>query len=214
MKAEKKGIIFDMDGTLWDSSDAVAMCWSEVTAKRLGPEHALSSEDIKGVMGKTMDVIARLLFPSLDEEGQMRLLDECCEEENRYLEKNGAILYPGLIETLVKLRDKYNLYIVSNCQSGYIEAFLNHYGIGFLFKDIECYGNNLLSKGQNIKLLADRNGLTKAVYVGDIQGDYNSACEAGVGFIHAKYGFGNIDADVPEINSITELPEAADKYFK
>ena len=29
----KKGIIFDMDGTLWDSSKGVADCWTEVVKK-------------------------------------------------------------------------------------------------------------------------------------------------------------------------------------
>ena len=96
-------------------------------------------------------------------------------------------LYPKLEETLSALKEKYPLYIVSNCQSGYIEAFLDHYGFGKYFEDIECYGNNLKQKGDNIRLLADRNGLTEAVYVGDIQGDYDASCHAGVGFIHAKH---------------------------
>ena len=112
-----------------------------------------------------------------------------------------------------ELKEKYPLYIVSNCQSGYIEAFLDHYGFGKYFEDIECYGNNLKQKGDNIRLLADRNGLTEAVYVGDIQGDYDASCHAGVGFIHAAYGFGTIAADVPEIHTFEELTEAADQYF-
>ena len=112
-----------------------------------------------------------------------------------------------------ELKEKYPLYIVSNCQSGYIEAFLDHYGFGKYFEDIECYGNNLRQKGDNIRLLADRNGLTEAVYVGDIQGDYDASCHAGVGFIHAAYGFGTIAADVPEIHTFEELTEAADQYF-
>ena len=112
-----------------------------------------------------------------------------------------------------ELKEKYPLYIVSNCQSGYIEAFLDHYGFGKYFEDIECYGNNLRQKGDNIRLLADRNGLTEAVYVGDIQGDYDASCHAGVGFIHAAYGFGTIAADVPEIHTFEELTETADQYF-
>ena len=114
---------------------------------------------------------------------------------------------------VTELKEKYPLYIVSNCQSGYIEAFLDHYGFRKYFEDIECYGNNLKQKGDNIRLLADRNGLTEAVYVGDIQGDYDASCHAGVGFIHAAYGFGTIAADVPEIHTFEELTETADQYF-
>ena len=43
------------------------------------------------------------------------------------------------------------LYIVSNYQSGYIEAFLEHYSIEKYFKDYECSGNTGLSKEKNIK---------------------------------------------------------------
>ena len=101
----------------------------------------------------------------------------------------------------------YNLYIVSNCQSGYIEAFLDYYGYGKYIDDIECYGNNNLKKGDNIKLVVGRNKLDKAVYVGDIQGDYDSSVEAGIKFIHAAYGFGTINAPVPKIEAFSELPQ-------
>ena len=164
-------------------------------------------------MGKTMDVIADIFFPELEKEVRMKLLDRCCSMENDYLREHGGVLYPKLEETLSALKEKYPLYIVSNCQSGYIEAFLDHYGFGKYFQDIECYGNNLKQKGDNIRLLADRNGLTEAVYVGDIQGDYDASCHAGVGFILAAYGFGTIAADVPEIHTFEELTETADQYF-
>ncbi len=40
-----------------------------------------------------------------------------------------------------------------------------------------------------------------AVYVGDIQGDYDASMDAGVKFIHAAYGFGTIEDKVPEIHT-------------
>ena len=205
---EKKGIIFDMDGTLWNSAESVAKCWDAVVAKE-GRSRHITTEDIMSVMGKTMDVIAEIIFPDVSEAERMRLLDKCGNEENAYLREHGAVLYPDLEKTLVSLRKHYHLYIVSNCQKGYIEAFLDHYNFWHLFDDIECYGNNELKKGANIRLLAARNSLTKAVYVGDIQGDYEAASQAGVKFIHAAYGFGRIDADVPRIMQLSELTEVA-----
>ena len=117
------------------------------------------------------------------------------------------MLYPELEATLAKLKKDYPLYIVSNCQSGYIEAFLDHYGFGHYFEDIECFGNNGLQKGENIRRLAERNKLTDAVYVGDIQGDYDATMEAGFMFIHAAYGFGKINAETPVIREFRELPD-------
>ena len=210
----KKGIIFDMDGTLWDSAVSVATSWNIAIAQSGLSEKKLTEADLKRVMGKTMDVIAEVLFPELQEDKRKELLELCCHTENEYLAEHGGILYPKLEGTLEILKEKYPLYIVSNCQSGYIEAFLKFYGFGKYFEDIECYGNNLKQKSENIRLLADRNGLTEAVYVGDIQGDYDASAAAGVGFIHAAYGFGTIKEEVLKINSFSELPMVAEKYFQ
>lgn len=209
----KKGIIFDMDGTLWDSAENVAVSWN-IAIKESGlVERTLTTADIQGVMGKTMDKIADALFPELSKEDRMTLLEACCKLENEYLREHGGELYPNLEETWSALSKEYGLYIVSNCQAGYIEAFLDHYDFWKYFKDIECYGNNFKQKGENIRLLADRNGLEEAVYVGDIQGDYDASKMAKVGFIHAAYGFGTINEEVPAIMSMSELPEAAQAYF-
>ena len=122
-------------------------------------------------------------------------------------------MYPKIRQTMEVLKKKYHLYIVSNCQAGYIEAFLDHYKFHDLIEDIECYGNNDKSKGENIALLYQRNQLEDAVYVGDIQGDYDSSRQAGIKFIHAAYGFGTVSEDVPKVHSFEELIEAADKVL-
>ena len=164
-----------------------------------------------GVMGLTMDKLADIIFSEYPKEERMYLLEQCGNNENSYLRRHGGELYPDLEKTLIRLKEKYPLYIVSNCQSGYIEAFLEHYGFGKYFEDIECYGNNLKVKGDNIALIMERNGLDKAWYVGDIQGDHDSAVQAGAGFIHAKYGFGTIKETVPELERFSDLPELMER---
>lgn len=207
----KKGLIFDMDGTLWDSSENVAASWTE-KIRELGIDMPdITKEDVMGVMGLTMDRIADIIFSGFSKEKRMELLDACCLHENDYLRENGGELYPDLERTLVKLSENYGLYIVSNCQKGYIEAFLEHYGFDRYFDDIECYGNNLKEKGDNIALLAKRNGLDKAWYVGDIQGDYDATMKAGLDFIHSAYGFGTIRQTVPELERFSDLPELMEK---
>ena len=92
---------------------------------------------------------------------------------------------------------------------------MDFYHFHDLVEDIECYGNNDLPKAENIKLICQRNGVASedAVYVGDIQGDYDSSMAAGVKFIHAAYGFGTIDAEVPKIHTFSELSEVVKKVF-
>ncbi len=211
---EKKiGIIFDMDGTLWDSAEGVVAAWNEMIAKHYEPDKTITVEAMQSVMGMTMDKLAAVLFPDLEEKRRMELLQICGEYENTYLRRNGGVLYPDLEATLKNLQEKYHLFIVSNCQSGYIEAFLAYYGFEKYFDDIECYGNNKLQKGDNIRNIVNRNHVTHGVYVGDIQGDYEASRSAGVKFIHAAYGFGTVDADVPRIQSLSELPDVISNMF-
>ena len=82
---------------------------------------------------------------------------------------------------------------------------MDHYGFWHYFKDIECYGNNDLPKNENISKIVERNGLEKAVYVGDIQGDYDATMAAGLPFIHAAYGFGTIAQETAKVYSFAEL---------
>lgn len=205
----KKGIIFDMDGTLWDSAENVAKSWCIALQECGYGQHTVTREDMYRVMGKTMDEIARELFPFVQGEERDKLLQSCCVIENDYLKKWGGELYPQLRSTMEMLKEEYHLYIVSNCQAGYIEAFLEYYQFYDLFEDIECFGNNGFVKGKNIRQIVQRNHLDKAVYVGDIQGDYEATKEAGVPFIHAAYGFGTIDTPVPKICSLQELVKVA-----
>ena len=209
---DKKGVIFDMDGTVWDSSANVAKAWTLKVREAGYSDKTVTADDIKSVMGKPMDVIADTLFTYTEKGPERDALRSSCENyENEYLRQNGGILYDGVLETWKKLKDMgYHIYIVSNCQEGYIESFLGYYQILYghpedLVEDIECYGNNFLQKDENIKLLAERNGLTAACYVGDIQSDYDATTKAGLPFIHAKYGFGEINTEVPFIMSFDEL---------
>ena len=204
----KKGIIFDMDGTLWDSSKQVCEAW-DVAVEKCGYSRApITIEEMQGVMGKTMDLIAEILFPFVQGKEQDKLLEACCKEENDYLREHGGVLYPDIRKTMEALKSAgYHLYIVSNCQAGYIEAFLDYYQMWDLVEDIECYGNNYKQKGDNIALLSERNSLEDAVYVGDIQGDYDASMKAGVKFIHAAYGFGTINTVVPKIMAFSDLIE-------
>ncbi|MDD6038159.1 MAG: HAD family hydrolase [bacterium] len=212
----KTGIVFDMDGTLWDSAKEVAASWNKVVVSKGLP--ALTAEDLERVMGLPMNLLARKLFPQLLAQESFDLMEECVVEENEYLRQHGATLYPGLLITLKQLKEVYPLYIVSNCQSGYIEAFLEHYGLEDVFEDIQCYGYNQKPKGDNIRILAQRNGLDRTVYVGDIQGDYEATMQAGGIFVHAAYGFGTLSDDirkkVPAIHAFCELPAVLDELLQ
>ena len=210
----KRGIIFDLDGTLWDSSDEVAYSWSEAIRERPDVDKEITKEQIQSVMGKTMTDIADILFAEYDKDFRTELLNYCMKKELDDIRAQGGKNFDGVPETFKLLKDEgYHLFIVSNCQVGYIESFLDYYRLWDYIDDIESYGGTGKGKAYNIALVVSRNHIDKPVYVGDIQGDYDSATKAGVPFIHARTGYGRINADVPYITSIRELPEAVRKVI-
>lgn len=202
MKAD--GIIFDVDGTLWDSSKGVAESWNEVLAKE-NIDVRVTQADIKGIMGLTMDVIADRFFGKYPEDQRMEIMERCAAHENDYLAKHGGEIYDKAEETFAYLKEHSRLFIVSNCQKGYIECFLAHYHLEAYISDHICWGDDLLNKGDNIKLIMERSSIKNAVYVGDTQGDCDSAYYAGAKFIHAAYGFGTADRYDARIESLSAL---------
>lgn len=200
-------IIFDVDGTIWDSTESVAASWNKAIRESSDLDLTLEPVSLSRVFGKTMTEIADALFPALETDKRMKLLDICFDEENRYLEDHPGILYPGVTETIKSLALKYPLYIVSNCQCGYIEVMLRTTGLEPYIKDHLCFGETQVSKGETILMLMEKNGLKSPVYVGDTQGDADSCKTAGIPFIFAEYGFGNVPDAGTRIRTFSELAE-------
>lgn len=198
-------IIFDLDGTLWDPIDTVLSAWNSVIRNNNQIISELTRKDFEGTMGLQMNEISRKLFPALSYTKRQQLVNVCCELEQSFIEKHGGVLYPNVEDVLNELSQKYKLYIVSNCQDGYIESFYKYHKLEKYFCDFENHGRTAMSKGENIKLVIDRNHLLNPVYVGDTEGDLNAARFAEIPFIFAKYGFGQVSHYDNKIESFDEL---------
>ncbi len=205
-------IIFDLDGTLWDSTGCICDIWNRVIERHNELSFKVTKEQAEQCMGKTMEEVGEFLFPELPIEARTAIIDEMGDEEVVYLMEHGAILYNGLEDVLKVLSQDHKLYVVSNCQDGYVQAFLHAHKLGNYFSDIEMSGRTGLAKGHNIKMLLERNNISSAVYVGDTAGDEKATRFAGIPFIYAKYGFGEAIAPDAVIEDISELPECIKKF--
>lgn len=206
-----KNLIFDIDGTLWNTTGVVAGAWNKAIAKMAVPELAsltVTADMLKKEFGKPMDVIADDLFGDIDAGVKAELLSLCCEYEQAALsECDEDLTYEGMNDTLHKLSEDHNLFIVSNCQDGYIELVIRKTGLTGLIKDFECFGRTELQKDENITLVMERNGLepSDTVYIGDTMGDFTATHKAGIKFVFASYGFGDVAEPDYVISSMGEL---------
>ena len=207
-------MIFDVDGTLWDSTEIVAKAWTKVLAEKTDLHMVITSARLHQLFGQTLPDIARQLFPGETTERQLELIDLCCEEEHRMLLKTPAPTYPGLKDTLKVLSKTYPLYIVSNCEAGYIETFLKTTGLGSYFQGHLCPGDTGNAKAANIRQIVQDYNLKEPVYVGDTAGDYRACQEAGVPFVFASYGFGQVDTPDYTIEKLKDLIDLTVKSFQ
>lgn len=197
-------IIFDVDGTLWDSTDIAAASYNKVLEKE-GLSVHVTGDMLKQLFGKPMDEIFATLLPGVPHEDLVRLADDSMEQENIDLETASDLGYPRLAETFQELSKKYRLFIVSNCQCGYIELAMKGTGIEPYITGHLCFGETGTSKGQTILRLMREHDLHAPIYVGDIQGDANACKEAGIPIIHAAYGFGTIEEPYARIQTPYDL---------
>ena len=150
--------------------------------------------------------IAAGLFSDVEIERRNKLMRLCEEKEEQYLIEDPCnIVYEGVIDTVRVVSKHFKIYVVSNCQKGYIELMLQKTGMEDCITDFECYGNTGNGKAANMKLLIERNNIQMPVYVGDTAGDAQACTEAGVPFIFASYGFGNVDKYAAKIDSFPDL---------
>lgn len=200
-----KAVLFDLDGTLWDAAETIAPAWNEYCKSR-GIERRFTPDECRSFCGKTLPEIAAVAFPEAEPAWREAVVEGCCDAECVPLAQHGGTLYPDVEKVLAELREEYLLAVVSNCGLGYIEAFFTGNRTGKYFDDCENAARTGLSKGENVRLVLERNGVGKAVYVGDTAGDQAAARLAGVPFIHAAYGYGRVEGADAVLERFADLP--------
>ena len=205
------GIIFDIDGTLWDVRDEIALALTREVHNQGHPEINFTPENLTPVFGTPPNEGADLFMPHLPPQERYKLMEDCGNRQIQLIESlHTDRTYPGVKATIKKLAQQYPLFIVSNCPSGYVRAFMRRNKLSPWITDYEEQGHTGLPKDKNIKLVMERSRLKSPVYIGDTKGDAESAKKAGTAFVWASYGFGHVDNPEYSIDDFTELHRLLD----
>ena len=205
------GIIFDIDGTIWNTTYVVERAWNKALDE-CGLSYAhVTAKQLQGLFGLPMMDIIDAIIPNETTEKKLEFKPLCYKYEDEFISRESGELYDKMVETIKRLSEKYPLYVVSNCQGGYIELMLEKTGMKPYFKDFTCPAYTDKLKADNILIIAERNGLKNPIYIGDTQMDANACKAANVPFVFAEYGFGtcdNPDYTIKKIEDILELVNA------
>jgi phosphoglycolate phosphatase len=102
LKDKFDSIIFDLDGTLWDSTDTVTEAWQAALAKAPYMSDEIMTRDrVRSITGMTYDKIFETLFPFLSHEQREEVKYLCSVSELEILHKKGGTLYANLADTLL-----------------------------------------------------------------------------------------------------------------
>lgn len=184
-------IIFDLDGTLWDAAATSARGWNQALQSS-GMAHVhVSADDIRSVSGRPFDECVRTLLPDVSA-SKPDVLHTLDTHEQALIERDGGRLYDGVLEGIELLSQRFRLFLISNCQAWYLDAFWAQFGLTQFFSGWNCHGTSGVPKAAMLQQLVSTYGLKSAIYVGDTEGDWIAAQGADMDFGHAAYGFGSV----------------------
>ena len=204
------GVMFDLDGTLWDARQILATAWTEVLHAH-GINEQLTVEKMSPLFGNELSyVIRHSVSDDVSSADINAVIPELTRVQAQCVYDTLPALYPGIQETFAVLSKHIPLMIVSNSVVGYIEAFLHGSKTGDYVTDYVCNGDTNLTKDKNILLMKNRHHLCNPLYVGDTQMDGNASRSAGVKFAFASYGFGyteDFDYRIYELRDLIAIVE-------
>lgn len=221
MGCNEKVAVFDMDGTLFQSEKvalpAFRRAFHRLKEEGLYRKDLPSDEEIQSVFGMTLEEIWSRLLPEADERTRKIADRWTLEEELAGLKRGEGRLYPGVVETLHRLKEEgWRLFIASNGIRQYLDGVLNTFRLTPLFSGVYGAGEyGTETKVELVRILMEEHGVSGGFMVGDRESDVRAGKANGLEVIGCLYpGFARFgkeeelkDADVvvnrfPDILSV------------
>ena len=202
-----KSIIFDLDGTLWQTSDSYLYAYRKL-CEFYNVTDRFSDEDILSCLGVKLDVFLPKLFPNVIDQRELAI--RAMRYSIEYLLDNpDSCCYRGVAQMLEALSKKHSIYIVSNCLDAYVETFLKISDTANFIKGYYTLQSG--EKQEHIKKIVALNE-GKALLVGDSDDD-RTAIENNfeVLFCYAAYGYKSCSSYAYKIDEPMQLIGVVDK---
>lgn len=198
-------IIFDIDGTLIDASLGMKKAY-DIALSDLGWNNFSTDINlIRKGCGLVRNDYIRFNFPGISDKEIEILATKVSDHLINQINNSGINFYPDHKEVITELKKFCKIGIVSNCGKTYLENFLKESEISGIIDMAICYGTFNENKSYNIKYVIEELESTKALYVGDTEGDQSSSIKAGAEFCWARYGYGENVSSSLFIDDLTEL---------
>ena len=192
MAAGKKTIIFDLDGTLIDSLEDIAVCMNQVLKEKNIPEHKI--EDYKNFVGGGVDI---LVENALDKQTPLELKKEIRDRFKEVYDKQlhaKTLPYEGIYELLDELEKKeYQIGILSNKPHKFTVEYANSLFSKYKLKEVHGQKEHI-EKKPNPKAAIDiansfETNCEEIYFVGDTKVDMQTAKNAKMIAIGVLWGF-------------------------
>ena len=194
-----KTYIFDLDGVLIDSAHMMEQSWNTCML-----EHELTqpfSEYFKHIGKPFRDIMKELNVENVEavkhtyDKASLELMEYCLE------------FYDGAEDTLKEIKKNSKIAVVTSKTAERTNVILDHLDVEFDY--VVSPKKGLRGKPAPDQILfclaMTQTDPKDAVYIGDMQVDYEAATRAGIDFIHASYGYGKCDHSVKSIENLNSL---------
>ena len=202
-----KLVVFDLDGTLLDTSEGIISAVNH-TIKRNGLKE-LGEKELKSFIGPPIQNSFRKAYEMNDKEVQK--LAEQFRERYKNQDLLKAKPYEGIYFLMDDLVDNgYKIAVATYKREDYALDILRHFGFDKYAIAMHGADNlNDLKKKDIIRMCIKEIGISRynTVYIGDTKSDMDAAFEAGTEFIGVNYGFGfkNVKGFADKPMDITDI---------
>lgn len=189
--AGKKTIIFDLDGTLIDSLEDIAVCMNKVLEELNLPIHKI--DDYKYFVGSGVDVLVNNALKDSSQEIKNKVLERFKKEYDQQLHAKTKP-YAGIYELLDELKKlDYNLAVLSNKPHDFTVAYINYLFKDYNFKEVHGQKKEVPKKPDPIGAINIAKALnipcSEIFFVGDTMVDMQTAKSANMKAIGVLWGF-------------------------